>query len=97
VVCVTGDGAFGINAMEIDTAVRHGAMIVVIVSNIAASTVSTRRRTMAGGWWARSLPIRTMPRWRALLELMANVWRSQRTFPAPSSGRSPTPRLWSMW
>ena len=36
VVCVTGDGAYGINAMEIDTAVRHGAKIVVIVSNNAA-------------------------------------------------------------
>jgi acetolactate synthase-1/2/3 large subunit len=36
VVCVTGDGAFGINGMEIDTAVRHAAKIVVIVSNNAA-------------------------------------------------------------
>jgi acetolactate synthase-1/2/3 large subunit len=36
VVCVTGDGAFGINAMEIDTAVRHGAKIVIIVSNSGA-------------------------------------------------------------
>jgi acetolactate synthase I/II/III large subunit len=36
VVCVTGDGAFGLNAMEIDTGVRHGAKIVVIVSNNAA-------------------------------------------------------------
>ena len=36
VVCVTGDGAFGINAMEIDTAVRHGAKIVIIVSNNGA-------------------------------------------------------------
>jgi acetolactate synthase-1/2/3 large subunit len=36
VIAVTGDGAFGINAMEIDTAVRHGAKIVVIVSNNAA-------------------------------------------------------------
>ncbi|HEY2195481.1 MAG TPA: thiamine pyrophosphate-binding protein [Actinomycetospora sp.] len=33
VVAVTGDGAFGITATEIDTAVRHGANIVVIVSN----------------------------------------------------------------
>lgn len=32
-IAVTGDGALGINAMEIDTAVRHGAPIVVIVSN----------------------------------------------------------------
>ncbi len=36
VICVTGDGAYGINAIEIDTAVRHGAKIVVIVSNNAA-------------------------------------------------------------
>ena len=36
VVCITGDGAFGINAMEIDTAVRHGAKAVFIVSNNAA-------------------------------------------------------------
>ena len=35
-VAVTGDGAFGINAMEVNTAVRHGAPIVVIVSNNAA-------------------------------------------------------------
>ncbi|MCW1840826.1 thiamine pyrophosphate-binding protein [Prosthecomicrobium hirschii] len=36
VIAVTGDGAYGINAMEIDTAVRHGAKIVVVVSNNAA-------------------------------------------------------------
>ncbi|MEM7749591.1 MAG: thiamine pyrophosphate-binding protein [Pseudomonadota bacterium] len=36
VVCVTGDGAYGINAMEIDTAVRHGCRAVYIVSNNAA-------------------------------------------------------------
>jgi acetolactate synthase-1/2/3 large subunit len=36
VISVNGDGAFGINAMEIDTAVRHGAKAVFIVSNNAA-------------------------------------------------------------
>lgn len=36
VISVNGDGAFGINAMEIDTAVRHGAGAVFIVSNNAA-------------------------------------------------------------
>ena len=36
VVAVTGDGAFGINAMEIDSAKRHGAKAVFIVANNAA-------------------------------------------------------------
>jgi acetolactate synthase I/II/III large subunit len=36
VVAITGDGAFGINAMEIDSAKRHGAKAVFIVSNNAA-------------------------------------------------------------
>ena len=36
VISVNGDGAFGINAMEIDTAVRHSAKCVFIVSNNAA-------------------------------------------------------------
>ena len=36
VISVNGDGAFGINAMEVDTAVRHGAKAVFIVANNAA-------------------------------------------------------------
>jgi acetolactate synthase-1/2/3 large subunit len=36
VVAVVGDGSFGFNALEIDTAVRHGVSIVVIVANNAA-------------------------------------------------------------
>jgi acetolactate synthase-1/2/3 large subunit len=36
VLTVTGDGALGINAMEIDTAVRHGARTVTVVANNAA-------------------------------------------------------------
>jgi acetolactate synthase-1/2/3 large subunit len=36
VVVITGDGAFGINAMEIDSAKRHGAKVVFIVANNAA-------------------------------------------------------------
>ena len=35
-VLVTGDGAFGFNAMELDTAVRHDIPITVIVGNDAA-------------------------------------------------------------
>jgi acetolactate synthase-1/2/3 large subunit len=33
VFCMTGDGSFGLTAMEIDTAVRHGLPIVCVVSN----------------------------------------------------------------
>ncbi len=36
VISVNGDGAYGINAMEIDTAVRHDAKAVFIISNNAA-------------------------------------------------------------
>lgn len=36
VISINGDGALGINAMEIDTAVRHGAKVVHIVANNAA-------------------------------------------------------------
>jgi acetolactate synthase-1/2/3 large subunit len=36
VISVNGDGSFGFNAMEVDTAVRHGAKAIFIVSNNAA-------------------------------------------------------------
>ncbi len=35
VLCLCGDGAFGLNGMELDTAARHGLHIVVVVSNNA--------------------------------------------------------------
>ena len=35
VLCLCGDGAFGFNGMEMDTAARHDAPIVVVVSNNA--------------------------------------------------------------
>ncbi|MFT4792720.1 MAG: acetolactate synthase-1/2/3 large subunit [Paracoccaceae bacterium] len=49
VVCVTGDGAYAINAIEIDTAVRHGAKIVVIVSNNAAWNIERYDQDMNYG------------------------------------------------
>ena len=36
VLVATGDGSFGFNAMELDTAVRHNAQLVVAVANNAA-------------------------------------------------------------
>jgi acetolactate synthase-1/2/3 large subunit len=39
VLSLCGDGAFGFNGMELDTAARHGAPIVVVVSNNACWAV----------------------------------------------------------
>ena len=39
VICVHGDGSFGLNAMELDTAVRHNAPLLVVIS-------------LNGGWTA---------------------------------------------
>ncbi len=49
VICTTGDGAFGINAMEIDTAVRHGAKCVIVISNNAAWNIERLDQEMNYG------------------------------------------------
>jgi len=49
VVAVTGDGAFGINAMEIDSAKRHGAKCVFIVANNAAWNIERLDQEMNYG------------------------------------------------
>jgi acetolactate synthase-1/2/3 large subunit len=49
VISVNGDGAFGINAMEIDTAVRHGAKCLFIVSNNAAWNIERLDQEMNYG------------------------------------------------
>lgn len=49
VVTITGDGAFGINAMEIDSAARHGAKAVFIVSNNAAWNIERLDQEMNYG------------------------------------------------
>jgi len=49
VISVNGDGAFGINAMEIDTAVRHGARAVFVVSNNAAWNIERLDQEMNYG------------------------------------------------
>jgi acetolactate synthase-1/2/3 large subunit len=42
VVVATGDGAFGFNAMEIDTAVRHQAPLLVVVANNGSWAIEVR-------------------------------------------------------
>ena len=41
-VVATGDGAFGFNAMEIDTAVRHGARPLIVVANNGSWAIEVR-------------------------------------------------------
>lgn len=38
----TGDGAFGFNAMEMDTAVRHQAPVLIIVANNGSWAIEVR-------------------------------------------------------
>jgi len=42
VAVLTGDGAFGFNAMEIDTAVRHGARPLIVVANNGGWAIEVR-------------------------------------------------------
>ncbi len=42
VIVATGDGAFGFNAMEIDTAVRHNAPVLIVVANNGSWAIEVR-------------------------------------------------------
>jgi acetolactate synthase-1/2/3 large subunit len=42
VVVVTGDGSFGFNGIEIDTAVRHRAPVLVVVANNGSWAIEVR-------------------------------------------------------
>lgn len=49
IVVATGDGAFGFNAIEIDTAVRHKAGAVFIVANNGAWQIEVHDQTVTHG------------------------------------------------
>jgi acetolactate synthase-1/2/3 large subunit len=49
VVVATGDGAFGFNAMEIDTAVRHRAPVLIVVANNGAWQIEVHDQTQTYG------------------------------------------------
>jgi len=43
VICVHGDGSFGLNAMELDTAVRHKLPLLVVISLNGGWTADPKR------------------------------------------------------
>lgn len=49
VVVATGDGAFGFNAIEVDTAVRHKAPVLIVVANNAAWQIEVHDQTVTHG------------------------------------------------
>jgi acetolactate synthase-1/2/3 large subunit len=49
VLVATGDGAFGFNAIELDTAVRHKAPVVIAVANNGAWQVEVYDQTVTHG------------------------------------------------
>ena len=49
VVVATGDGAFGFNAMEVDTAVRHKAPLLIVVANNGAWAIEVRDQAETHG------------------------------------------------
>lgn len=49
VAVLTGDGSFGFNAMEIDTAARHGVPVLVVVANNGAWQIEVHDQTLTHG------------------------------------------------
>lgn len=49
VVVATGDGSFGFNAMEIDTAARHGAPVLIVVANNGSWAIEVRDQQESHG------------------------------------------------
>ncbi len=49
VAVLTGDGAFGFNAMEIDTAVRHKVPLLIVVANNGAWQIEVHDQTQTHG------------------------------------------------
>jgi acetolactate synthase-1/2/3 large subunit len=49
VIVATGDGSFGFNAMEVDTAVRHKAPVLIVVANNGAWQIEVHDQTVTHG------------------------------------------------
>ena len=99
VVVATGDGAFGFNAIEIDTAVRHKAPVLIVVANNGAWQIEVHDQTVTHGKVRRHAAAVRRPRGDgARLRHACRARRDARSSSGRrSSGRSPTARRCSTW
>ena len=78
VIVVHGDGSFGLNALELDTAVRHNIPILVVVSLNGGWTADPSATSPAG-----ILATRVSTRWRKRSAAMANMSNTPTKFVRP--------------
>jgi hypothetical protein len=94
VYVATGDGAFGFNAMEIDTAARHRAPVLIVVANNGAWQIEVHDQQQTFGKVVGTRPAvrRPLPPWRALSGCMPSASRARRTSTPQSGARWRTGR-----
>ncbi len=75
VVVLSGDGAFGWNGMEMDTAIRHKLPIVVVVSNNAGFTSRKTGGTVGRelGWQRYDKMVEALGGWGEFVEKPAEI------------------------
>ena len=83
VAVLTGDGAFGFNAMEIDTAARHRAPVLIVVANNGSWAIEVRdQQETTARWSARGCSTPITRRWRAPSAFTANASNEPTSLPA---------------
>ncbi len=88
VLVATGDGSFGFNAIELDTAARHKAPVLIVVANNGAWQIEVHDQTVTHGRViGRSSSSATTPPWPGPSGCMASGSRP----PSSWGRRSPAP------
>ena len=83
VLVLHGDGSFGLNAMELDTAARFNIPVVTVISLNGGWTADPTGRRLAASW---AIPRST--RWPSRSAAMASWSSSRMAFAPPWSARS---------
>ncbi len=94
----TGDGAFGFNAIELDTAARHKAPVLIVVANNGAWQIEVHDQTVTHGKVVGTrLAFSDYAAMARALGCMASASSARKTWPRRSSGPSPTGQPSSTW